>query len=123
MSNNKPPDLLEISEVRGVTVVRFTRRTILEPDLIDAIGERLLALVREKPGRMLALDFARVETLPSAMLGKLVTLHTAVGEGGGRLAFCGVDPFLQQIFRVCNLPHDIPIHPSEADAVQALVPA
>jgi anti-anti-sigma factor len=123
MSDKMPADLLEVSEVQGVTLVRFTRRTILEPDLIDTIGERLQALVHEKQGRLLVLDFARVESLTSAMLGKLVTLYSAIGACGGRLVFCGVEPFLLQIFRICNLPPDIPIYPSETDAVKALVPS
>jgi anti-anti-sigma factor len=121
MTDKMSADLLEVSEVRGVTVVRFTRRTILDPMLIEQLGERLLSLVDENHCRRLVLDFGRVESVTSAMLGKLVLVHNAVEEVDGRIVFACVDPFLQQIFRVCNLPQDIPILASEADAVQALI--
>jgi anti-anti-sigma factor len=120
MAGETNPDLYEVSEAQGVTVVRFTRRTILEPLAIEALGDRLLGLVREQAGRRLVLDFARVESLTSAMLGKFAALHTAVEEAGGRLVFCNVGDFLRQILTVCNFPQTIPIHADEAAAVQAL---
>ena len=120
MSPETHPDLVEVCPVQGVTVVRFTRRTILDPAAIEALGERLLALAREEAGRRLVLDFARVESLTSAMLGKFAALHTAVEEAGGRLVFCNVGDFLRQILTVCNFPQTIPIHADEAAAVQAL---
>jgi anti-anti-sigma factor len=120
MSDKMSADLLEISEVRGVTVVRFTRRTILDPEVIEQLGERLLGLAHQEDCLRLVLDFARVESVTSAMLGKLVQLHSAIREAGGSVVFACVDPFLKQIFQVCNLPQTIPIHASEADAVGAL---
>jgi anti-anti-sigma factor len=120
MTDKMSADLLEVSGVRGVTIVRFTRRTILDPMLIEQLGERLLSLVEEENCRRLVLDFARVESVTSAMLGKLVLVHNAILEADGRVVFASVDPFLKQIFRVCNLPQDISIHASEADAVEAL---
>jgi anti-anti-sigma factor len=120
MPDSTYPDLVEVSDVDGVTVVRFTRRTILDPLLIDLAGQRLLTLVHEQGCRRLVLDFARVESVTSAMLGKLVLLYNTIIAAGGRLAFASVDPFLQQIFSICNLPAAIPIHPSESAAVQAM---
>jgi anti-anti-sigma factor len=121
MMTDKPSaDLLEVSEVRGVTVVHFTRRTILDPGLVEELGDRLLALVNQTNCRRLVLDFTRVESVTSAMLGKLVVLHNAIAEAGGGIVFASVDPFLYQIFQVCNLPQSIPIHASEAAAVDAL---
>jgi anti-anti-sigma factor len=122
MSQQTEPDLIEVAEVRGVLVIRFTRRTILDPLLVETLGQRLLGLARQE-GRPLLLNFAHVESVTSAMLGKLVALSNAVQAAGGRVAFAHVDPFLLQIFRLCNLPPHIPIHASEADGVQALAPA
>jgi anti-anti-sigma factor len=112
-------ELLEVQTNQNVTVARFTRRTILDQAAIDVAGERLRGLVRDG-ARQLVLSFARVESLTSAMLGQLVALHQDVEAAGGRLAFCHVDAFLAQIFRICNIPQQIPIHPTEADALRAL---
>lgn len=102
-------DIFEVEQAGDVTVVRFTRRTILDPATIAAVGDRLLGLVEQGGGRKLALDFGRVESLTSAMLGRLVGLHQAVAAGGGRLVFCHVDPFLMQIFTICKVPETVPV--------------
>jgi anti-anti-sigma factor len=120
MTPEQPGALLEAAQTGRATVVRFTRRTILEPGAIEAVGERLLALVRQEGRRHLALDFTRVESLTSNMLGKLVSLHNAVEAEGGRLVFCSVGPFLRQIFTICKLPPNILICTDEAEAVRVL---
>jgi anti-sigma B factor antagonist len=123
MSGELDRDLVEVAQTRGVTVVRFTRRTILDPGAIEAVGERLLDLVNNQGRRLLVLDFSRVESLTSGMLGKFAALHTIIDAAGGRLVFSGVGPFLQQIFAICNIPQSIALHPDESAAVQALAPA
>jgi anti-sigma B factor antagonist len=112
--------LLEVEQVGEHTVVRFTRRTILENTAIDAVAARLRDLVREQGARTVVLEFARVESMTSAMLGTLVTLHRDVEAAGGRLVFCCVDAFLASIFQLCQIPQQISVFPSEAEALQAL---
>jgi anti-sigma B factor antagonist len=114
------PALLEATPHGDVTVVRFTHRTVLDPDAIDAVGARLLALVTQEDRRKLVLDFTRVESLTSAMLAKLVSLYRAIEAQHGQLVFCGVGPFLQTIFTLCHIPQTIPIYPDEAEAVRVL---
>jgi anti-anti-sigma regulatory factor len=120
MTETSSHDPVEVAQVQDVTVVRFTRRSIVDPAAIEAIGERLLDLVHTQGRRRLVFDFSRVETLTSGMLGKFAALHAIVDDGGGRLVFSGVGPFLKQIFTICNLPQAIPLHPDEASAVAAL---
>jgi anti-anti-sigma factor len=120
MLTDTPQDLLELAVIDGVTVARFTRRTILDPAAIEAVGQRLMSLIDETGCRRLALDFAQVESLTSGMIGKFVGLQRAIEKDGGRLVFFGVGPFLQTIFSLCNIPQSIPIHTDEGAAVQAL---
>lgn len=120
MSTETHPDLVEVARVEGVTVVRFVRRTILDPATVELLGDCLQALALEEAGRRLALDFARVESLPSAMLGKFAVLQAKVAEAGGRVVCCNVGDFLRQIFTICHFPESIPIHADEAAAVRAL---
>jgi anti-anti-sigma regulatory factor len=121
MMTGTHPDPFEIEQFDNVTVVRFTRRTILDQETITAIGNRLLDLVPEGSKRKLVLDFARVESLTTAMLGKLVNLHLHIDWAGGRLAFCNVDPFLMQIFTLCKVPQTIPVVADCATAVRLLL--
>jgi anti-anti-sigma factor len=112
--------LLDIQDLGDVTVVRFRQRTILSDTAIEAIGEQLFRLVRKEGHWTVLLNFAGVESMTSAMLGKFVLLHRLVMEGGGRLEFCCVDPFLMQIFKVVQMDGLVPIHVDEAQALQAL---
>jgi anti-sigma B factor antagonist len=113
-------DPVEVVPGQDVTVVRFTRRSIVDSAAIEAIGDHLLDLVHNQGRRRLVFDFSRVEMLTSGMLGKFVALHTIVQDAGGQLVFSGVGPFLKQIFTICHLPQAIPMHPDEASAVAAL---
>lgn len=113
--------LLEVQVVQNdATVVRFKRRTILEPSAIQAIGEQLLQLAGEEGRRLVILNCAGVESLTSAMLGEFIVLQRTLTERGGRLAFCCVEPFLLQVFKVVKLPDRIPIYPDEAAALQTM---
>ena len=82
MSTETTPELVEIQDVEGVTVVRFLRRTILDPLAIEALGERLQGLVRDQNCNRLAIDCSKVESLTSSMLGKFASLHVAVSRAG-----------------------------------------
>lgn len=112
--------LLEVEQIGSVTVGRFKQRTILGETAIEAIGDRLLQLAGEGGRRLFLLNFAGVESLTSSLLGKFAALHRTLGASGGRLAFCRVDPFLMQIFKVVQMPDLIPIYADEAQGTQAL---
>jgi anti-anti-sigma factor len=112
--------LLEIQHIDPATVVRFKQRTILEGTAIEAIGAHLLQLAAEQGRRDFVLNFTGVESMTSAMLGKFVALYHQLGDAGGRMVFCSVDPFLMQIFKVVQMPSLIPIHTDEAEALRAL---
>ena len=74
-------DLLDVETIGTVTVAHFRQRTILAVDAIEAVGDRLLGLIREQGARKLVLDFNRVESLTSSMLG------SAIGCSLCRVAF------------------------------------
>ncbi len=112
--------LLEIEHLDQATVVRLKRRTILESAAIEAIGEHLLRLANEEGRRAFLVNFTGVESLPSAMLGRFMALYRALSDAGGRLAFCCVDPFLMEIFKIVQVPNLIPIHADEPQGLQAL---
>lgn len=109
--------LLAIEREADAAIVRFVHRTLLESEAIEAVGEQLTALAREGC-RRLVLNFERVESLTSAMLGQFLSLYQQVQTHGGRLAFCQVQPFLMRIFTLFNLPELIPIYGTEAEALQ-----
>src|SRR4051812_5083467 len=94
---------LEIEEVGEVTLVRFVDRKILDEQNIQIIGEQLFSLVDEFGKKQILLDFSRVEYLSSAANGKFITLAKKVHAVKGKLAFCGIDPALYEVFEITKL--------------------
>jgi anti-sigma B factor antagonist len=110
---------LDVEQLGDVTAIRFTTRTILGDDAIGAIGQQLLGLVDSAGCRRFVLNLSNVESLSTAMIGRLVALHRRVEAAGGRLVLCGLGPFLMEIFRVLNLPEVAPIYRDEPEALRS----
>jgi anti-anti-sigma factor len=110
---------LDVEQVGDVTAVRFTTRTVLGDDAIRAIGEQLTSLADSAGCRRFVLNLTRVESLSSAMIGRLVALHGRVEAAGGRLVLCGLGPFLLEIFKILNLLDVAPIYRDEAEALRS----
>jgi anti-anti-sigma factor len=113
------PNLVSLRPVQDVIVVQFLSRSLLDPLAIEAVDEQLTAVLNSTQPKVL-LDFEKVESVASAMIGRLVALQQKVEAAGGQLAFCGVGAFLAQIFSLCPLPEAIRMYPDEATAVAGL---
>src|SRR5207253_1231249 len=81
---------MQVSDVGGVSVVRFVDRKILDEANIQELGQELFQLVEDDNRKKLLLNFATVEFLSSAALGKLITLDKKVKARGGRLKLSNI---------------------------------
>jgi anti-sigma B factor antagonist len=111
---------LHIEQVGPVTVARFTLPEVMHADVIDSVGDRLLALVDDEGRRLLVLDFTSVRKLSSALLGRLVGLHRKLLALQGRMALCGIDSELRRVFELCQLPRLLHLYPDQRAAVAAV---
>lgn len=110
---------LEVEDIGDVTVVNFTDRKILDDQTIQAIGEQLYSLVDEVGRRKILLNFANVEYLTSAVLGKLIALNNKLKAVGGRLILCNIDPQIYEVFEITKLNKVFSIHQEESAALAA----
>ena len=94
---------IETSEVRGVTIVNFIDRKILEAAHIQEWGEELLHLVDHDGNKDLLLDFNSVEFLSSAALNKLIILDKKVKGKTGKLKLCNLMPEIREVFVITRL--------------------
>ena len=117
MQSHHPP--LEVQKSGDVAIVSFTQRSLLSPDLIEAIGQQLFSLVEKDNCRKFILHFGNVESMTTAMVGKLVGLHKRVEAAGGRLALCRIGPFLSEIFKILNVPTVMPVYSDEQKALDS----
>ncbi len=108
---------LDVSEVSGITVVRFVDRKILDEANIQELGVELFALVEEDNRKSLVLNFSSVEFLSSAALGKLITLEKKVKAHGGKLRLCTIRPEIYEVFAITKLNKLFTIKNDEQDAL------
>ncbi|MEM1062535.1 MAG: STAS domain-containing protein [Planctomycetota bacterium] len=94
---------IEVEEFGDVSVARFADKKILDETRIQHIGNQLFGLVDEDGRKKIVLDFANVEYLSSAALGKLITLDKKVKAAGGQLRMCNIRQEIKEVFVITRL--------------------
>src|SRR5687767_8811089 len=107
---------LEVSHTEGRTTVRFTVRTGLCAQNIEAIGRQLSDLVERDAPTHLLLDLGNVDYLTSAALGKMVVLHGRLRDRGGRLTVENAGPLVCEILAITRLDRVLDVR-SEPEGV------
>ena len=109
---------LDIEEVNGVTIAKFTDKKILDENNIQAIGNQLFGLVDDDGRDKIILDFSNVEYLSSAALGKLITMNKKVSEVGGNLRLCSIRKDIYEVFTITRLNKVFDIRENQEEALQ-----
>jgi anti-sigma B factor antagonist len=110
---------LHVSEVGDVTVVRFRDNKIIEDINIQELGQELFQLIEAENRKKLLLNFASVDFLSSAALGKLITLDKKVKTNGGLLKLSNIRPEIYEVFAITKLNRLFDIKDDEVDALAA----
>lgn len=110
---------IETEDVGDVTVVKFIDKRILDEQNIQLIGDQLVGLVDEDGKRKLLLNFANVEYLSSAALGKLITLNKKVKAVSGQLKLCNIKPEIYEVFEITKLNKVLQIMKTEENALES----
>ena len=110
---------LDVNEVGDVTVVRFRDHKIIEDINIQELGQEMFRLVETDGRHRLLLDFASVDFLSSAALGKLITLDKKMKAHGGILKLSNIRAEIYEVFAITKLNRLFDIRKDEADALAA----
>lgn len=110
---------VEVSDVEGISVVRFVDRKILDTANIQELGKELFELVEGDDCQRLLLNFSDVKFLSSAALNKLILLERSVEKQGGQLKLCCLRPEIQEVFEITRLNQMFDVYEEEADALAA----
>ncbi len=108
---------LEVHEVGDVTVVHFRDHKIIEDMGIQELGQELFHLVEVEGRKKIVLNFALVDFLSSAALGKLITMDRKVKTHGGKLRLCNIRREIYEVFAITKLNRLFDIKNEEGDAL------
>ena len=88
-----------VTTIESATVAEFCLPSLMDPLILEKMGQQLYQLVDEQDRRTLVLDFTRgVQFLSSQAIGIIMNLHRKLkGLKGGQLILCGVGPKLQEL--------------------------
>lgn len=115
--------LLQWDDVDGVAVVRFRPGQLREERNTQNVFEELYRLLGAAGRHRLLLDFKKTEVLRVCALGKLVTLYRKVQHVNGRLALCGIDLCVYELFEITKLNKLFAIYRDEQVGLQRLTQA
>ena len=111
------PSHLTITESRGVHIVTFADRKILEELSITQIGDELGKLIQGTSEVKLLLSFVDVEHLSSAALGMLIKLNNDVAKQGGTLKLSDIASPIYEVFKITRLNRLFDIHDTKDGAL------
>ena len=114
--HNAPHSMLRVAEIDGITLVTLLEHRMLGEEEIQELGDQLFGLVDKDQRRKLVLDFERVESLPSAALGKLFKLKKKLANLHGTLKLCSICPELLEVFKITRLDTVFDIYPDASSA-------
>eukprot|EP01025_Chloroclados_australasicus_P037060 TRINITY_DN37749_c0_g1_i1.p1 TRINITY_DN37749_c0_g1~~TRINITY_DN37749_c0_g1_i1.p1 ORF type:complete len:136 (+),score=17.05 TRINITY_DN37749_c0_g1_i1:321-728(+) len=109
---------LDIEDIGDATVARFIDKKILDESNIQLIGNQLFGLVDDDGRKKIVLDFANVEYLSSAALGKLITMNKKVADSGGKLRLCSIRPDIYEVFAITRLNKVFDIRDTQEQALE-----
>lgn len=108
---------VEVHEVGDVTVVHFRDHKIIEDMGIQELGLELFQLVEAEGRKKIVLNFALVDFLSSAALGKLISLDKKVKTHGGKLRLCNIRREIYEVFAITKLNRLFDMKNDEEDAL------
>jgi anti-sigma B factor antagonist len=114
------PRRIEVNESASISVVRFKDQKIIDPEAIQELGEELFDLVEKDNRQKLVLNFANVDFLSSAALGKLITFEKKAKRAQAQIILTNISPEIFQVFSITNLDKLFKIKDTEADALAVL---
>jgi len=112
---------ITVQRVEKFTVVELRTPTLMDPDVIDQIGQSLNRLVDEEDRRLIVIDFEQVQYLSSQAIGIIINLHKRVSAlPHGTLVLCGVGEKLMQLMKITRLDKVLTIRPTQHEAVKVM---
>jgi anti-sigma B factor antagonist len=114
------PRRIKVTESGKVSVITFNDSKIIDESEIQEFGQELYDLVEREGRKKIVLNFANVEFLSSAALGKLIGFDKRVKQHGAELMLSNIRPEIYEVFAITKLTKLFVIKDDEADALAAI---
>jgi len=82
---------------------RFVGLKSLTEENVEFLEREFAALVANRKGLNVSLDFVAIDYLTSIVVAKLLVLHHQIRSAEGQLTLVGLKPMVLQIFKIAQL--------------------
>jgi anti-anti-sigma factor len=114
---------LLVQPIEKFTVIEFRTASLMDPQLLERLGQAVYRLVDVDDHRQIILDFEMVQFLSSQAIGIILTLKKKLDKlPHSVLVLCGVGPTLMQLIQITRLDRVLTIKPTQREALKVLVP-
>ena len=111
-----------VQPVEKFTVVEFKTPSLMDPQILEEIGQELYRLVDEEDRRRVVLDFEKVQYLSSQAIGIVLNLNKKLAAlKNSKFVLCGVGPKLLELLKITRLDRILTVKPTQKEAVKVLV--
>ena len=116
-----PSPHFTVHPIEKWTVVEFRTASLMDPAILESIGQELYRLVDAEDRRRLILDFEKVEYLSSQAIGIVLTLNKKLGAlKNSKFVLCSINDKLKELLRITRLDKILTVKPSQQEAVKVV---
>ena len=111
-----------VQPIEKFTVIEFKTPSLMDPVILEEIGQELYRLVDAEDKRRVILDFEKVQYLSSQAIGIVLTLNKKLSAlKNSKFVLCGVGPKLLELLKITRLDRILTIKPTQKEAVKVLL--
>jgi len=108
-----------IQQIEKFTVVEFRQPSLMDPIILEHIGQSLYHLIDAQDKRKIILDFEKVVYLSSQAIGIVLTMHKKLAAlSNSKFVLCGVGDKLMQLIKITRLDKVLTIKPTQKEAIK-----
>jgi len=111
-------NFLDVETREDVLIARFAHEVNLFGHTAEAVAEQLRSLLSDTSRQRLLVDFGKVNSLSSFMLGQLMKLNKTAEAAGRRLTLFNLRPQVREILKVTGLNLILALYEDESDALR-----
>jgi anti-sigma B factor antagonist len=115
-------EIIQLSQQQGVTIIRLgSSYDSLDMDALDELGSVLLTTAATVDPPKIVIDASQTSFIGSTFIEILVRAWKRLGERGGSMVLCGVQPFCAEVMRVTRLDTLWPTRATLEEAIAAAI--
>jgi len=110
--------MIEVSEVKGILVAKFTNQDRFNSLISDPVKETLLSYYN-KPNSKLILDLDGIKFIDSSGFSVFLAVMKAANNNYGEFKICNIIPEVKELFQLLQLHNIFEIHDTMEECISS----